>query len=83
MNDEHKIIGVVTTTSLIEAINKGKVSLDAPVTKAIIKAFRKISSTTPISELARTFIRVPYAIVDDKYIITHSDFLTFYKDNAD
>jgi len=83
MNDEHKVMGVVTTSSLIEAINKGKITLNSPVSKAVIKAYRKISSSTPLSELGRTFTRVTYAIVDEKYIITHSDYLTFFKDNAE
>jgi len=83
VNDEHKIVGVVTTTSIIEAINKGKVTLESPVSKAVIKAYRKISSSTPISELGRTFTRCTYAIVDEKYIITHSDYLTFFKDTAE
>lgn len=81
LNEENKIMGVITSASLIEAVNKGKVSLDSPITKAIVKAYRKISSTTPISELSRVFTRVGYAIVDEKYIVTHSDFLTFFKDN--
>lgn len=81
--DGSKFIGIVTTSSLIEAINKGKVTLDSPVTKAMLKTYRKISSSTPVAELARVFTKVPYVIVDEKFFLSHADFLTFFKDNAD
>lgn len=84
LNEEGtKFIGIVTTSSLIEAINKGKVNLDSPITKAMLKTYRKISSATPVSELARVFTKVPYVIVDEKFFLSHADFLTYFKDNAD
>lgn len=79
-NEDGKVVGVVTTESLIDQISKGKVTKTSPLGKAIIKTFRKTSSSTPLSELGRVFTRVPYVIVDERYILTHADFLTFFKD---
>lgn len=81
--DGNKFIGILTSTSLIEAINKGKVTLESPITKAMLKTYRKISSSSPVSELARVFTKVPYVVVDEKFFLTHDDFLAYFKNNSD
>lgn len=80
--ENSEIVGVVTSTGLIDQIAKGKVTKDSPIKKIMIKTFRKISSGTSLAELGRVFNRTHFVIVDSKWILTHSDFLTFFKDNS-
>lgn len=55
VDENHNIIGVVTSQSLIDSIFKGFAKNSSLVKEVMIKNFRKISSETPLSELVRTF----------------------------
>ena len=81
-DEEGKIVGVVSTETLIDQLHKSKIGLTDELGKAVNKNFRKISSGTPLFELGRVFARTSYVIVDEKYIVTHADYLTFFKDHS-
>jgi len=57
-----------------------KVSLADPVSLIMNKDFRNMSSTMPLSELARVFERQNFVFVDNKHIVSNYDLLSFMSD---
>ncbi len=82
IDKEEKVVGIVTTNSLIDQIFKGKVTKDSTLGKCILTTVRKTVGGTPLSELGRVFTKHVYVIVDEKYLVTHADFLSFFKDHS-
>ena len=60
---ENAILGVVTEGNLTALTMAGRVSGSDPVTKALYSQFRKVSMTTPLTDLARIFDRDHFALV--------------------
>ena len=82
VDSNNAIVGVVTHQSLIDQIYKGKVQKDSPLGKSVKKNVRKISSTSPVTELGRVFARgIEYVIVDDSKLISTQDYMKFFAEN--
>ena len=78
-NEEGTIIGIVTSTYLMNKLVKNKILMSDPISKAIMKEFRNVTSDTSIAELGRILTRHQYVVVDKRYIATSLDLLNFMK----
>jgi len=58
---------------------KKKVNLQDPVSTAVLKEYRNVSSTVPLNELGRVLARQSFVFVDNKYIVSNHDLLNFMK----
>ncbi len=76
-----KIVGMMTTSNLTTFLVKKKLSLDDKLEGAMIKEFRRVSSTISLSELARIFTRHSFVFIDDKSISSNIDLLSFMVDH--
>jgi len=71
VNEDKKMIGLVTTSSLLTSVAKGKAKVSDHVTKAMYtsnkkKAFQEITPQTKLSDLQRFFERNSSAFVTEK-----------------
>jgi hypothetical protein len=58
---------------------KNKVKMSDPISKALIKEYRNVSSTIPLHELGRVLTRNTFVLVDGKFIASNFDLLNFMK----
>jgi hypothetical protein len=65
---------------LTNKLVKKKITLSDPIEKAVLKEFRRISSSTKLNELGRVLGRHTFALVDSKYVVSSFDLLNFMKD---
>jgi len=75
-----KVIGVVTTASLIKVLSSTRVKPTDPAFKGMTKEFRTAKFTTTIRELTQAFMRHKYVIVKEGErisIVTHMDLIKF------
>lgn len=77
LDDAEKIVGLVNVQHLMEKFTLNKLTMDDPIGKFAIRAYRKVSITNKLSELSRIFTRLHYVLVEGKYIVTQKDLLNF------
>lgn len=63
VDDSNNVVGVVTEGNLTAKLMAGKIKASESVTKALFKQFRRVTVTTPLSELARAFDKDHFAVV--------------------
>ena len=79
-SDEGKTVGMVKLSDLVTRLTMKKLTMADPVAGVMNKDFRNMSSSMPLSELARIFERQNFVFVDDKYIVSNFDLLSFMSD---
>jgi len=52
-----EVIGMITSGILTSKLIKNKVTMNDPVSKAVIKEYRNVSSNTPVHELGRVLAK--------------------------
>ena len=72
-----KVVGMLTSSALMTRLATKKVTMDDPITKVMIKDFRNMSSSMPISELSRVLERQNFVLVDGSSIASNYDLLNF------
>ena len=82
LDDEEKVVGILTTSSLMDKISKGKVTSKDLVSKAIVTIYRNTSKDIPLSELSRIFTTTDFVVVDEKNILVHQDLLKFFEEKS-
>jgi len=82
-NAEGKTLGMVKLSDLSTRLYMKKVTLSSPVSLVMNKDFRNTSSTMPLSELARIFERQNFVFVDNKYVVSNFDLLSFMNDKME
>jgi hypothetical protein len=50
-------MGIVTSAILTQKFIKNKISTNDPLSKAVIKEYRSVSSSTPLNELGRVLAK--------------------------
>jgi hypothetical protein len=60
-----------------------KVTGIEPISKIMTKDFRNMSSSMPVSELARVLDRQNFVFVDGTHIVSSFDLLEFMQDKVD
>ena len=78
-----KTLGMVKTNDLTAKLANKKVTLKDSVTNVMNKDYRNMSSEMPVSELARIFERQNFVFVDDKFIVSNYDLLSFMSDKME
>jgi cystathionine beta-synthase len=63
VDGENNIVGVVSDGHLSSKLASGRIKASDPVGKALFSQFRKVSVSTPLSDLARAFERDAFAVV--------------------
>ena len=63
VSPDGEILGVVTEGNISAKLVAGRCSPDDPVSKVLYRQFRKVSLSTPLSELARIFDKDHFALV--------------------
>jgi len=71
------LLGMVTSTLLMSKLANRKVASTDPISKVMTKEFRNMSSTMPVSELARVLERQNFVFVDGTHIVSSYDLLEF------
>lgn len=72
-----KILGIVKLNDLTSKLAQRKITMSGLVTGVMNKDFRNMSSTMPLSELSRIFEKQHFVFVDNKYIVSNFDLLSF------
>ena len=72
-----KILGMVKASELTTKLGNLKLGINDCITGVMNKEFRHMSSSIPIPELTRIFEKAQFVLVDNKYIASHYDLLTF------
>jgi hypothetical protein len=78
-NESGSVVGILTSTLLMSKLVKKKITLDDPISKAILKEYRNVTSSIPLSELGRVLTRHAFVFVDERYIASNFDLLNFIK----
>lgn len=68
---------MLKASELTTKLGNLKLGLNDSVTGVMNKEFRNMSSSIPMPELIRIFEKAPFVFVDNKYIVSHYDLLTF------
>ena len=76
-----KVVGFVTPGHISTKVIKRKVTLHDMVEKCLIKDFRHVSSSTTMNEMNRVLTRHSYVLVDNKYVATSMDVMTFLNEH--
>lgn len=82
-DESGKVVGMLTSTMLTSKLVKNKISLNDPISKAIFKEYRNVSSSVPLSELGRVLSRHAFAFVDNKFIVSNFDLLNFMNEKME
>ena len=76
-----KVEGVVTSSHLLTRLSMKKVTGTDTISKVMIRDFRNMSSTMPISELSRVLEKQNFVLVDGgKQVASSYDVLKFMAD---
>jgi len=78
--ETNKTVGMVKLSDLTARLANRKVSMSDSVSGVMTREFRNMSSSMPVSELARVFERQNFVLVDNKFIVSNYDLLTFMSD---
>jgi cystathionine beta-synthase len=78
-----KTLGMVRLNDLTEKLAKRKVNLTGKVTDVMTKDYRNISGHMPLSELSRIFEKQHFVFVDNKFIASNFDLLTFMSEKME
>ena len=76
-SETNKTLGMVKLNDLSTKLANKKVVLQDSVSLVMNKDYRDMSSEMPVSELARIFERQNFVLVDNKYIVSNYDLLSF------
>lgn len=76
-HEDGKLLGMVTSTLLMEKLANKKIQLEDLISKVMTKEFRNMSSQMPLSELSRVLERQNFVFVDGSHIVSSYDLLEF------
>jgi len=91
VDDQKKMVGLVTTSSLLSSVSKGKAKFSDSITKAMYssntkKAFQEITNDTKLSDLQKFFEKNSAAFVTEgkevKSVVTKVDLLQYLTRHA-
>ena len=68
---------MLTSSALMTRLANKKVTMDDPISKVMVRDFRNMSSSMPISELSRVLERQNFVLVDGTSIASNYDVLNF------
>lgn len=70
---------MITSTILMQKLLKRKVTMEDPVSKALVKEYRNVSNNIPLHELGRILSSESFVLVEEKYVASNFDLLNFMK----
>lgn len=81
-HETDELVGMITSSLLLTKLATKKVTGEDPISRAMTKEFRNMSSGMPLSELARVLERQNFVFVDGSHIVSSYDLLEFMQDKV-
>mmetsp|Transcript_3107 Transcript_3107/g.5224 ORF Transcript_3107/g.5224 Transcript_3107/m.5224 type:complete len:318 (-) Transcript_3107:73-1026(-) len=78
-----QLVGMVTSNLLMSKLANKKVGGNDPISSVMTKDFRNMSSSMPLSELARVLERQSFVFIDSNFIASSYDLLNFMQDKVE
>jgi predicted transcriptional regulator len=88
LSQSSQLIGVITKRQITNFLTSYKLTLDRPITKAIIKEFKKVDINDPLKYLSKAFNRHVHVLItsieheETKFFVTQeSELLEYFLQN--
>lgn len=83
LSSNKEVMGVITRRQITNYLTSFKLTSDKPITKAILKEFKKVKRSDPLKYLSKAFNRHAKVLVYEEegnkyYIADSDDLLNFY-----